>query len=371
MLECFVPAISASRRRLIAEPLLTGCAAGLLLFLKVTYFLAALPLLAVSLLLWEDRARRLSAYAAGFAATSLAFLAYLRFDLAAMWSDLAMAAAARSSSLAWRYGFGEVIAGVLVRWIPLGALAFLCDRLLRRGGDPWWRAHRLLLAAAAVAAVDAFLLVSNAQSFTCPLMATFALLLLFPLEPALRSVNWAPVLILLAALLAGPAAVLNGVGLTYAFYQSRFHPNPPGVLRFDSPRLRPLVLYDVAPGDIDRDSNGRPYVASVNDGMRLLAANTRPSDRIATLDMFNPFAYALARPPMHGGMAAAAYRYFLDDRHHPSPERFFGDATVVMVPKHPASLPLTYDGYRRIYQPALERNFHLAAESSYWWLYRK
>ena len=42
-----------------------------------------------------------------------------------------------------------------------------------------------------------------------------------------------------------------------------------------------------------------------------------------------------------------------------------------MVPKRPALAPVFYDGYRKIYQPALEREFRLEAESSQWWLYRR
>jgi hypothetical protein len=135
--------------------------------------------------------------------------------------------------------------------------------------------------------------------------------------------------------------------------------------------LHPLILYDVPPKDIDRYSNGREYVSSLNDGIRLLAAHTRPDEKIAALDMFNPFSYALGREPIRGGIAAAAYRYTLDDRHHPSPSRFFADAAVVMVPKYPASLPIFYDGYRKIYEPALAKEFRLEAESSRWWLYRR
>jgi hypothetical protein len=161
------------------------------------------------------------------------------------------------------------------------------------------------------------------------------------------------------------------VGLVYGLVEARANPNPPGVLRFESPRLHSLVLYDAPPHDIDTYSNGREYVASLNDGMRLLAAHTRPVDKVATLDMFNPFAYALDREPIQGGIAAAAYRYTLDDRNHPSPDRFFGDAAVVMIPKRPASPPLFYDGYRKIYEPAIEREFRLEAESPRWWLYRR
>ena len=143
------------------------------------------------------------------------------------------------------------------------------------------------------------------------------------------------------------------------------------MLRFELPRLQPLVLYDVSPEDMDRYSNGREYVSSVNEGVRLLTSHTKASDKITTLDMTNPFTFALAREPVRGGIAAASYGFTLNSSHHPSFERFFGDTTVLMVPKYPASPPIFYDGFRKIYEPALREEFHLEAESSRWWLYRR
>jgi hypothetical protein len=382
MLECFEPAAddSQSRHRRLSEPILTGCAVALLLFLKITYFIVALPLLGTSLLFWKRRKPRALGYAVGFAGTALLFLAYLRFDVAAMVNDLFAAGAARSGSLGLRYGFVDLLAGAVGHVVPLGILAFGCARLsgsTETGVCSLWRACRYPLTALVVVGADTLLLLTNMQRLSYPLTAAFAIVLLFSIEPALRSSapvasrKAAPLLVLFAGLLAGPMILLQSVGLISGFVEARANPNPPGVLRFESPRLRPLVLYDVATVNIDRYSNGREYVASVNDGMRLLVAHTRPRDKVATLDMFNPFAYALDREPMLGGIAAAAYRYTLDDRNHPSPARFFGDAAVVMVPKYPASPPMFYDGYRKIYEPTIEREFRLQAESSRWRLYRR
>jgi hypothetical protein len=382
MLECYQPASedSPSRRRLWGEPVLTGCAVALLLFLKITYFLVVLPIVGISLLLWERRGPRALAYAAGFAGTALVFLAYLRFDAAAMVNDLLAAGAARSATLGLRHTLEGLLAGAFNHGAPLVLLALGCAwwfRIPETGAVPFWRACRYPLAAVVVAVADVLLLATNAQAYSFPLMAILAMLLLFSIDPALRpsaparSRKRATVLLLLAGWLAGPTMLLQGLGLACALAEARANPNPPGVLRFESPRLRPLVLYDSDIVAVDKYSNGREYVGSLNDGIRLLLAHTGPNDKVANLDMFNPFAYALGREPIRGGIAAAAYRYTLDERHHPSPARFFADAAVVMVPKRPATPPEYYDGYRKIYQPALEREFRLEAESSRWWLYRR
>jgi hypothetical protein len=379
MIECFQPGVEGkSSRRTWIEPVLTGCAASLLLFLKITYFLVALLFLATSLLFWNRRKARAVGYVTGFVAVTLIFLAYLRFDVSAMVSDLLAAGAARSGSLGARHEFTSLAEAVRPA-VLLGILAFGCSRLsgASKIGALRWQVGRYCLTAIAVVAADCLLCLTNAQSSTYPLAAIFALVLMLSIEPTLlpsapvNSRTEAAFLVAIAGVLVAPLALEQVGGLTCGLVEATANSNPAGVLRFESPRLRPLVLYDLPAGDIDRYSNGREYVASLNDGMRLLAAHTGPKDKVTTLDMFNPFAYALDREPIRGGIAAAAYRYTLDDNHHPSPARFFGDAAVIMVPKYPASPAIFFEGYQKIYQPAIEREFRLEAESARWKLYRR
>ncbi len=381
MLECFLPPAEdrQTRRRGWIEPILTGCALGLLLFLKASYFLVALPLLGALSLFRTPSGRRALLGAGGFLGTVFLFLAYLRFDVGAMWNDLFAAAAARSGSLGLRHRTVDLLTGGIVRAVLLGAMTFWYHRSSRpaAAGEPLWRRWRYPLTAVLVVVADTLLIMTNAQLLSYPLTAAFAMVLLLSIKPVPRSSASASssearlFLVLTAVLLAVPMVLVQVLGLGYAFLESRVHPDPPGILRFESPRLHPLVLYDVPPNDIDRYSNGREYVSSLNDGIRLLAARTRLDEKIATLDMFNPFSYALGREPIRGGIAAAVYRYTLDDRHHPSPSRFFADAAVVMVPKYPASPPIFYDGYRKIYEPGLAKEFRFEAESSRWRLYRR
>ncbi len=378
MLEGFLRPTQPGKARRILEPLLSGCAVGLALSLKITYFMVAAPLAVFSLWMRPERGRRALWCAAGFGVTALLLLVYLRFGVGAMIDDLVMAASGRSASLAWRHSPGEIAVGALGKLIPLAMLAAACVWLNRQresGGE--WRWNHLVMALVAVAGADAALLMTNAQVLCYPLMAVFTLLVLFLIEPELRGseqhehAKTAPALLAAGLLLAMPVNLDNFLGLGFALQERIANPEPDGVLRFDSPRLRPLVLYDASPTDPDRFSDGRLYVGSINDGMRLLEAHTHPSDKVATLDMFNPFAYALERAPIRGGMAAAQFNYFFSQRLHLSPERFFGDAAVVMVPKFPATREFFYAGYRALYLPEVQKRFHLAAESEHWWMYRR
>jgi hypothetical protein len=55
-------------------------------------------------------------------------------------------------------------------------------------------------------------------------------------------------------------------------------------------------------------SNGRIYTTYVNDGVALLRRATSPSQTVLTMDVANPFPYALDRPPALGGIAASRLR---------------------------------------------------------------
>jgi hypothetical protein len=108
----------------MTEPVLSGCAVALLLFLKITYFLIALPIMGTSLVFWERREQRALGCAVGFAGAAFLFLAYLRWDVAAMAGDLLGVAAARSGTLGTRHAPGELLAGAVAHVMPLGILAF-------------------------------------------------------------------------------------------------------------------------------------------------------------------------------------------------------------------------------------------------------
>lgn len=372
MLASLQPGVgSLSRRRILEEACLTGCAVAILLFLKVTYFLAALPPLGLSIWLWGMRRDRLVAFLAGAGAISLLFAAYLRFDMLAMLSDLRDAAGARTDSVGLRNNLFSFIGmvSIILLVIPVAGCAWL-EPEEQRGIGPR-PAVWVPLATAIAVFLDIAFLLTNAQPNSYPVMTTFAAMLLFPIDALLRSRahrRRGTVLLVAAVATITPWTLAEGYGLALSTVEAGFRPVEPDVTRFEIPRLRPLVLHDF-PG-MDR-FNGRNYVNHINDGVRLLQSQTSAGERIATLEMFEPFSYALGRPPIRGGIAAAADHYTLSKEYHPSPDRFFGDADVVMVPKVTLGNDVFYDGYNRLYMPAIEQRFVVAAESASWRLYRK
>src|ERR1035438_8766855 len=77
------------------------------------------------------------------------------------------------------------------------------------------------------------------------------------------------------------------------------------------------------------------YVDLVNDGLALVNQHRRPGDTVMSLDFSNPFSYALGMRPASGGAITLHYRGNFSDSHHPTPERLFGTASLVMQPVAP------------------------------------
>ncbi|MBU5636419.1 hypothetical protein KOM00_06690 [Geomonas sp. Red69] len=354
----------------------TGAVAAFALFLKANFFAAALLLIGASFL-WRGGVvkQRLAGIAAGFILATLAFLAYLQFDLGAILRDLDIAAGARAKS----FSYAE-----LGRKFSLNAMYLLFVLLLiiqsvraKGGAGTGGRLVHGVLQGCFVFAVDMLLLCSNQQYSELPLTAIYALWVAVDVR-ACNGMSGrgeaTPVSLgAKSTLLIGTAFFLVSfctqlTGLAYGLVRKAAPSDLGSVARFTEARLESLLLYD---DPAEPDSNGRRYVESVNDGMRLLRLNSVSSDRVLTMDMMNPFPYALGRPEPRGGMAAIAYNYTFSDSHRPSDQRFFGDADIVMVPKRPAAPGRMHEGLMRIYQPGLQARFRLAAESNQWFLFRR
>jgi hypothetical protein len=91
---------------------------------------------------------------------------------------------------------------------------------------------------------------------------------------------------------------------------------------------------------------------------------------VFTLDIFNPFPYALLRPPAPGGTDAIDFNHQFSDEHKPTPDRLFGSADIVMIPKHPSGTDVNTRALLRNYLPSIQARFRLCAETEWWQLYK-
>lgn len=354
----------------------TGAAMALALFLKASYFAVCVPIVVVSLLLRRPTRSRLCGLAAGFGVVALAFLAYLRFDVFRVAQNLRMAAVARSKAMEIFPSSSVVkMAGQFPSLLLLTVL-ILYGSSAKKPGGWWFEEHLLQIWGTIVFVADALLMFSNMQSSGMPLLAVFGIVFASRMIVERREAAGADspaeknryvFLLLLCGTLSLPQFCLDLTGLGYGALQKAHPSETRSRVRFTSPRLSALILYDTVE---EQRSNGGVYTGRINEGIALLKKNCGPHDRVLNMDMVDPFPYALGWHPPRGGMAAVAHNYLFTDEMRPSNAEYFGDATVVMVPKEPALDRFYYDGYYRIYSPALFERYRPVTESESWRLYK-
>ena len=359
----------------------TGVALALMLFLKASYFLIGIGLIGISLLFYRLTRRHVMAFVLGFMVISFCMLLYLHFDLGAMFRDLRMAAGARTESLSAR----TIVLNILHHASAILAvilLVFVASYSMNSGSGRW-QGLRFLVLGVVLFAADICALSSNAQDSALPIIAVFAVLVIneivmhqrtVPASEARATRGYCVATIAVGALLFVPQFASDLVGLAYGGWEKARPPQTGAFVHFTSPNLKPLVLY--AGGHFEwwriiSKSNGPNFTMYINDGVALLQQVSTANETILTMDMTNPFPYALGRRPPRGGIAAVAYNYTVSDKHHPSDAMYFGDADIVMVPKRPAQIDWFYVGYYKIYEAGLKERFRVAAESDSWYLYKR
>jgi hypothetical protein len=352
----------------------TGVAMALALFLKASYFSVCVLIVGASLVFRGLNRKRLGGLAAGFGVVALVLLAYLSFDVLSIWQDLRMAAVARSKSLS-RLKLIVVLSSEVPALGVVIALSLYGKAAIKQAGR-WWETQQLIIWGLLVFIADAALEYSNTQVRGMPLLGVFGIVAASWIIAERRRAGGAEsgpekgrriFVLLLCGLLSLPQLCSDVVGLGYGAFE-KAHPSAEmSRVRFSIPRLRSMILYDGPSGE---HSNWGVYTARINEGIALLKRYCGPGDRVLNMDMVNPFPYALGWKPPRGGMAATNYNFIFTDELRPSDEAYFGDTTVVMVPKQPALEPRYADGYYRIYLPPMLERYRLAAESESWRLYK-
>jgi hypothetical protein len=357
----------------------TGVATILMLFLKPTYAVAAGAFAGWSVVRIRPSQWRLAGMLAGAAVAGLAVMAYLRFDFMAVWNDFYQTAAARGAGISFWAIRWAIIKGLPEFLLP--ALLALFAMVLRSNSEPLSSAIKPLEEAILVLAGGALVLSTNAQPSGFPLNGLLALVLIEQSRGALLNFDSAGVrgflrtetiVILLGLATVLPVLATNAASLGFGVLEARKRPPETEVARFHAPNLAHLLLYDFPGGtEADLRSNGRVYVNYVNDGMDLIRKVSSPQETVFTFDLISPFAYALLRPPAVGGNPNQAINFTFSDRHKPSPERLFGAADIIMVPKHPAASKFDADGISRNYLASVKEGYRICAESDIWQLYKR
>ncbi|MGD0296898.1 MAG: hypothetical protein ABSE86_07240 [Bryobacteraceae bacterium] len=350
----------------------TGILSAILLFGKPSYGMVALVFAGYSVLLDPRKRWRLIGIVLGLVVGSAALMAWLRFDFAAVWNDVSLQAAAKGSG-ANPWGIGTAMVKGL-RDILWPALLAVFVVVIRSRLQP-------LVSVVLVLIGGSLLLATNAQADGFPLNAVFAIILAeqgrlaakeFGAGNAARFLRADTVILLVALLCFAPPFLGSASGLVYAMVKSRENPPESEVPRIHAAPLAGLLFYDVPDAlESDRRSSGRVYVEYLNDGIHLIRSVSTPEETIYTLDMTNPFSYALERRPAHGGASCMSLNHHFSDKHKPSPEWLFGAADIVMVPKRPAAAEQDTTALMRNYLPSIQAQYVLCAQTEWWQLYKR
>lgn len=359
----------------------TGAIVAITFFLKANFFAISLLLITASFFFRQLRFRRVIGLVIGFCPVFLIMLAYLKFDIRAIVESFWMAAGARSNAL-----HSSMITSQLISQLPtlLIVIALMIEmafvfssRRPVKSVESWLDTRQWLIWAFLIFASDSLLMFSNMQSLAMPLLGIFAIVFVNRLIAELQQSRFASVQIdpprymvvfILCAILAATRPAADLVGLVYGVYQKAHASKRTGVVRFTEPHLASMLLLD---GDSMKSDNGSVYTNYVNDGIALLRKHCNAGDRVLNMDHVNPFPYAMKWKPPIGGIAAISFNYTLSAKFRPSFDAFFGNASVVMMPKHPSHAPFYIDGFHALFKPALLDRYQLNAESDWFWLYKQ
>jgi hypothetical protein len=309
---------------------------------------------------------------AGAAVISLLMLAYLRFDVGALFHDLTMAARVKNA------GLGHNVVDMMTKPAVFESvyliIALWCVVPCMSGYYRPWLAPKVGLGVFVLFLIfgQAILSLTNTQPPLATLFPVGSLLILEAARRAIHrqeaadsrvlihnSIGWM-VTLLIALYFVASILVPDMASLPYSvFMRVTEGPRMKASQKFATPPLADML----APRNPD-------YVRIVNDGCELLRLHSGPSDRIVTMDLTNPFSFALQRPPPTGDALWWDQRNSFTERVHPDPERVFEHAAIVMVPRNRRPV-LPHQQPISVYSGFLEAHYTLVAESAFWRLYRQ
>ncbi|HUJ71168.1 MAG TPA: hypothetical protein VLZ30_02925, partial [Verrucomicrobiae bacterium] len=308
---------------------------------------------------------------AGAVAVSFLMLAYLRFDIAALYNSMAMAGRLRVVGFV-RSAFGMAtepqVFNSTFLMVSLWCIAPSAEGYYRSWLPPKVGLGMFVLF---LIFVQAVLSLTNAQP---PLATLFPVGSLLVLETARRAIDQQEA--------ADPSTLIhNSAGwmatllLAFYFVASILLPNMESLpysvfIRYaEARKSTPDGKFTARPMADMLAPRHSEYVRIVNDGCELLRSHSKPSDRIVTLDLSNPFSFALQRPPPTGDALWWDQMTFSASVHL-DPERVFEHAAIVMVPKAPI-IEKSQRQLMDVDSSFLDAHYTLVAESTFWKLYRR
>jgi hypothetical protein len=355
-------------------------ASGMLLFLKVNFFFAALPFWLVSALLHRRTRFEVLAFGATFAGTCLFFLNEIGFRIDRMLFDLSMAADARRACLdsfffpvrnaAANHDFGILLILATVTFLP----AF------RAFGQPLKSAGLGLACiwGPALLGYGLTLMQSHGDGRGIPLVLVgIAAALSWATPPRAgvsaidtnetRSSATQP-----ATALAGTvgnaclmcAAALFIIPHAYSYYFLFKVSQSVGSRQFQAPGIKDLYVGSFA-------NNLEPNaVDKMNDAQQLLSRHATPGDSLQYMDMNNIYTFASHMRSPSQSMLFWDNRSSYTAARHP-PEADFADSDFIMSPKRQLMQGPLETEWWSLYAYVIQNQYDLVEETTYFKLWRR
>lgn len=387
LLSVFLKPRSLLREHVLLDGSLAGALLALMLYCKITYFLAAATLGLVAVLLNARPRRWFFACAGAFTGVCVGFFLLFHISLYSYASDILQAGRVQSSAMRT-----TLLAQALrnnATWIYLLAFCLALCTLASGGIAMRGRsALRLWFVAGSIVAGGLLLVAGNANQgggVDDPMyfLAAVVFLELFrrqnmqPVTQLNIAAGWAykTAWVLLLPVLCGTILIRDAASCAYAIKW-----NLEGRAVYDpSQRIHSVNLRDfyISPSvwKITAYWPVRDFPARINDGIDLLQRNLQEGDRVTTLAFANPFSFALGLPPGNDDFLFWDVNFSFDQNNFPPPEKFLGRTSLVMVPRlSDRSLGGNFDTVDlmgEIYGGYLHSHFHEIAATDTWALYRR
>lgn len=350
----------------------------LLGFLKLNFFGIGGLMLLATVPLTRAELPRLWGFFAGAATTMLAFSIYLRFSIAAFFSDMAYAIHARGASMS-AAGMVEAVAKCAQSGTVWMVVAATVAILFFAGREERWTRANVTLAmlSLVVLASGPLFLETNSLENRCQLASLWVIILLDRVTAEhLRRTDLKVLTLAMTAICLGSVAtdVLPDVLSAFTLMRYASPAAKAAGASIAAPGMNDVRFYDSSSFyDLKKagDGDGSSYVNCVNDGLSLLTAQPRSEESIVSLGYHNPFSYLLRRKPAEGGSTFLGINNSISKTHMPSVDRVFGDADLVVLPIYDSTHLESDQFIQNYYRPYLVQNFQFAARSPCWVLYRR
>jgi len=355
-------------------------ASGMLLFLKVNFFFAALPFWLAAGLLHRRTRSQVLVFGATFAGTCLFFLNEIGFRIDRMIFDLSMAADARRACLdSFFFPVRNAVAnhdfGIL---LILATVALL--PAFRRFGPPW-KSAGLGLACVwgpAILGYGLTLMQSHGDGRGISLVLVgiaAALSWVIPPRPEAptndmnEACSSTPQPVAALAGTIGNACLICAAALfiiphAYSYYFLLKVSRSVGPRQFQAPGIKDLYVGSFA-------NNLEPNaVDKMNDAHQLLSRHATPADSLQYMDMNNIYTFASHMRSPRQSMLFWDNRSSYTAARHP-PEADFADSDFIMAPKQQLTQGPLETEWWSLYAYAIENQYDLVEETTYFKLWRR